>query len=158
MAETLRRLCEERGALLIVNDHVDLAIVAGAHGVHVGQRDLPVSAVRLLTGRRMIIGCSTNNPEEARQAEADGADYVSVGQLFPTGSKLDTRPATLDTLRAVRAAVSVPVCAIGGINETNIATVLEAGADSICVLSAVTSVPDPRAASAKLAEIIDKAV
>ena len=151
VAEALRRLCEERGALLIVNDHVDLAIVAGAHGVHVGQRDLPVSAVRLLTGRRMIIGCSTNNPEEARQAEADGADYISVGRLFPTGSKLDTRPATLDTLRAVRAAVSVPVCAIGGINESNIDEVLAAGADMASVIAAVVAAANVREAASRLA-------
>jgi thiamine-phosphate pyrophosphorylase len=151
VAEALRHLCEERGAFLIVNDHVDLAVAAGAHGVHVGQRDLPVPVVRLLTGRAMIIGCSTNNPEEARQAEADGADYVSVGRLFPTGTKLDTRPATLDTLRAVRAAVSVPVCAIGGINESNIDDVLAAGADMASVTAAVVAAANVREAASRLA-------
>ena len=126
IARALRALCRERGAPFIVNDHVDLALAVDADGVHVGQKDLPVSVVRRLVPRQMIVGCSTNNPEEARRAEADGADYVSVGRLFPTGSKQDTRPATTETLRVVKAAVSVPVCAIGGITEANIDEVLAA--------------------------------
>src|SRR3990172_12507419 len=108
IAEALQALCREREALFIVNDHVDLALAIGADGVHVGQKDLPVAVVRRLAPA-MVIGCSTNNPDEARRAEADGADYVSVGRLFPTGSKDDTRPATAETLRAVKAAVSLPV-------------------------------------------------
>ena len=129
VAEALQRLCRERGALFIVNDHVDLALAVGADGVHVGQKDLPVSVARRLVPREMLIGCSTNNADEARRAEADGADYVSVGNLFGTSSKEDARPATLETLREVKAAVRIPVCAIGGINETNVASVIAAGAD-----------------------------
>jgi len=151
VAEALQALCRERGALFIVNDHVDLALAAGADGVHVGQKDLPVSVVRRLVPREMVIGCSTNNADEARRAEADGADYVSVGRLFPTGSKNDTRPATTETLRAVKAAVSLPVCAIGGINETNIDGVLAAGADMAAVIAAVIAAPDVSAAARRLA-------
>jgi len=151
VAEALQRLCRERGALFIVNDHVDLALAVGADGMHVGQRDLPVATVRRLVPREMVIGCSTNNPEEARRAEADGADYVSVGRLFPTGSKDDTRPATTETLRAVKAAVSLPVCAIGGINESNIDGVLAAGADMAAVIAAVIAAPDVQAAARRLA-------
>ena len=147
IAQALGALCRERGALFIVNDHVDLALAAHADGVHVGQKDLPVGAVRRLAPREMIVGCSTNNPEEARRAEADGADYVSVGRLFPTGSKEDTRPATTETLRAVKTAVSVPVCAIGGISETNIDEALAAGADIVAVIAAVIAAPDPSAGS-----------
>ncbi|MFB3053207.1 MAG: thiamine phosphate synthase [Dehalococcoidia bacterium] len=147
IARALSALCRERGAPFIVNDHVDLALAADADGVHVGQKDLPVSVVRRLVPRQMIVGCSTNNPEEARRAEADGADYVSVGRLFPTGSKQDTRPATTETLRAVKAAVSVPVCAIGGITEANIDEVLAAGADMAAVIAAVIAAPDPSASS-----------
>ena len=150
-AEALQALCRERGALFIVNDHVDLALAAGADGVHVGQKDLPVSVVRGIVPREMVIGCSTNNADEARRAEGDGADYVSVGRLFPTGSKDDTRPATLETLRAVKAAVSLPVCAIGGINETNIDEVLAAGADMAAVIAAVIAAPDVTAAARRLA-------
>ena len=150
VAEALRALCRERGALFIVNDHVDLALAAGADGVHVGQKDLPVAAVRRLAPE-MVIGCSTNNAEEARRAQADGADYVSVGRLFPTGSKDDTRPATAETLRAVKAAVSLPVCAIGGINESNIDAVIAAGADMAAVIGAVVAAPDVREAARRLA-------
>jgi thiamine-phosphate pyrophosphorylase len=152
LAEALARLCRERGALFIVNDHADLALAAGADGVHVGQKDLPVPVVRRLLPPGMIVGCSTNNVEEARRAQAQGADYVSVGRLFPTGSKADTRPATTDTLRAVRAAVSIPVCAIGGINESNIDQVLAAGAEMAAVIAAVVAAPDVREAARRLAQ------
>lgn len=138
-----------------MNDHVDLALAAGADGVHVGQTDLPVAAVRRLGGAEMLIGVSTNNPDEARQAEADGADYVSVGRLFETGSKEDTRPATTGTLRAVRSAVSVPVCAIGGINEANIDDVIAAGVDMVAVIGAVCAAADPREAARGLAARFD---
>ena len=151
IAGALRSLCQEHGALFIVNDHVDLALAVEAHGVHVGQKDLPVSVVRRLAPREMIVGCSTNNPEEAVRAEADGADYVSVGRLFPTGSKEDTRPATTETLRAVKAAVSLPVCAIGGIDETTIDEVVAAGANMAAVIAAVVTAPDVREAARRLA-------
>ena len=151
LAQSLASLCREAGALFIVNDHADLAVAAGADGVHLGQKDLPVAAVRRIVGRDMILGASTNDVDEARKAEADGADYVSVGRLFETGSKEDTRPATTETLSAVIAAVSVPVCAIGGINESNIDEVIAAGADMAAVIGAVCVAPDPRAAARGLA-------
>jgi len=151
LAASLASLCREAGALFVVNDHLDLALAAGADGVHVGQKDLPVSLVRRLAGPDMIIGCSTNNADEARTAEADEADYVSVGRLFETGSKEDTRPATVDTVREVKAAVSVPVCAIGGINESNIDEVIAAGADMVAVIGAVVGASDPREAARGLA-------
>ena len=147
----LANVCRGAGVPLIVNDHVDLALAAEADGVHVGQLDLPVSVVRRLVPDGWIVGASTNNAGEAQAAEADGADYVSVGNLFGTTSKDDTRPATLDTLREVKAAVAVPVCAIGGIDETNIAEVIAAGADMASVISAVMAADDPRAAAQRLA-------
>ena len=146
----LADICRGASVPLIVNDHVDLALAAGADGVHVGQRDLPVSVVRRLVPDGWIVGASTNNADEARAAEADGAEYVSVGNLFGTTSKDDTRPATLDALREVKAAVRVPVCAIGGIDETNIAEVVAAGADMASVISAVMAADDPRVAAQRL--------
>ena len=151
LAESLASLCHEAGALFIVNDHADLALEAGADGVHVGQGDEPVASVRRMVPGDMIVGASTNNVEEARKAETDGADYVSVGRLFETGSKEDTRPATTETLRAVKAAVSVPVCAIGGINESNIDAVIAAGADMVAVIGAVAGAADPNEAATRLA-------
>ena len=151
VARALLDLCRDAGVPFIVNDHVDLALAVNADGVHVGQRDLPVSVVRGLVPRQMIVGCSTNNAEEAEQAEADGADYVSVGRLFPTGSKSDTRPANVDTIRSVKGAVRLPVCAIGGINESNIDEVIAAGADMVAVIAAVIAAPNVREAAWRLA-------
>jgi thiamine-phosphate pyrophosphorylase len=153
VARALAELCRARAVPFIVNDHVDLALACAADGVHLGQKDLPVGVVRRLVPASMIVGCSTNNAEEARRAEADGADYVSVGRLYPTGSKDDTRPATLDALRAVKAAVRVPVCAIGGINESNAREVVAAGADMISVISAVVGAADVRRAASRLAAV-----
>jgi len=151
IARALAQLCREAGVPFIVNDHVDLALAAGADGVHLGQKDLPVAVVRKLVPAAMIVGCSTNNVREAIQAEVDGADYVSVGRLFPTESKQDTRPASVETIREVKRAVSLPVCAIGGINEENIEEVLAAGADMAAVIAAVIAAPDVQAAARRLA-------
>lgn len=149
--EAISQICRQNGVPLIINDDVDVALVVGADGVHVGQKDLPVSAVRRIVPADWIVGASTNNVDEARQAVTDGATYVSVGNLFGTTSKDDTRPATLDMLRAVRATVSVPVCAIGGINESNISSVIDTGADMAAVISAIVAADDPREAAKQLA-------
>ena len=151
VARRLMRVCSTPNLRLIINDHVDVALAAGADGVHLGQKDLPVAIVRRRLWRDGIIGCSANNVEEAVRAQGGGASYVSVGRLFPTTSKEDTRPATLETLRAIKAAVSIPVAAIGGITEKNIDAVLEAGADMVCVISAVVAAGDPREAARRLA-------
>jgi len=148
---TLLDLCRQHGALLIVNDHADLALATGADGVHLGQKDLPPAAVRAFVPPDFIVGVSTNNVEEARRAQADGATYVAVGALFPTASKAVTRPASPQRLRDVKQAVSVPVVGIGGINEGNIDQVLAAGADAVAVISAVITADDVRQAAARLA-------
>lgn len=147
----LRDLCLQHGALLIVNDHADLALVCQADGVHLGQKDLPPAAVRAFVPPTFIVGVSSNNVGEARRAQADGASYVAVGALFPTASKAATRPASPQRLREVKQAVSVPVVGIGGINEGNIDQVLAAGADAVAVISAVIGADDVRAATARLA-------
>jgi thiamine-phosphate pyrophosphorylase len=149
-ARRLMRVCSAPNLRLIINDHADVAVAAGADGVHLGQKDLPTAVVRRRLMRQGIIGCSANNVEEALRAQADGADYVSVGRLFPTTSKEDIRPATLETLRAVKKAVSIPVAAIGGITEENIDAVLAAGADMVCVIAAVVAAPDPLEAAQRL--------
>ncbi len=144
-------LCRNAGAIFIATDHVDLAIACGADGVHLGQRDLPIDAARAIAGPSMIIGVSTNNAAEALAAEAAGADYVAIGAIFTTASKGTTRPASLDRIAEVKAAVRVPVVAIGGIDASNIGRVIAASADAAAVISAVCSAADPRAAAAKLA-------
>src|SRR5947209_9284280 len=96
VVEALLAACRAVGVPLVINDHVDLALATGADGVHVGQHDLPVAVARRLLPAGAIVGCSTNNPDEARAAEAAGASYIAVGRIFPTQSKTVTRPATLD--------------------------------------------------------------
>jgi thiamine-phosphate diphosphorylase len=150
-ARAIAALCGEYGAIFIANDYPDLAVASGADGVHLGQDDLPIEAVRPMVGDAMIIGVSTNNADEARRAEAAGADYVAVGAIFPTSSKDVTRAASVERLREVKAAVRVPVVAIGGINASNIGSVVAAGADAAAVISAVCGADDPRAAAAELA-------
>jgi len=151
LARALLDACHEHNRLFIVNDHADLALAAGADGVHVGQKDLPVAEVRRVVGPEMIVGASTNNLDEARKAVADGASYIAVGRLFKTGSKEDTRPATLEMLHAIKAAIRVPVCGIGGIDETNIRSVIDTGADMAAVIGAVSGADDPRASAEALA-------
>lgn len=150
-ARAIRKLCRDHGALLIVNDHVDFALAVGADGVHLGQRDLPVAVARSLVPSDFIVGASTNNVDEARAAEADGASYVAVGSIFATGTKETTRPASPQRLREVKRVVGLPVVAIGGINATNVAEVVAAGADAVAVISAVCSADDVRAAAQDLA-------
>lgn len=149
-ARAIAAMCRDAAVPFIVNDHADLALACGAAGVHLGQKDLPIDTVRPIVGER-IIGVSTNNADEARAAEAAGADYVAVGAIFATATKEVTRPADLDRIRAVKAAVRVPVVAIGGINASNIASVVEAGADAAAVIGAVCAADDPRAAARLLA-------
>jgi len=166
VAEALARLCRERGVPFIVNDHVDLALVAGADGVHLGQHDLPAALVRTLVPATFVVGVSTNTVEEARCARDDGASYVAVGSIYPTGSKAPerTRPASIERLREVKAAVDpstgsgrrLPVVAIGGINQSNIDEVIAAGADAVAVISAVCAADDPREAAQRLAERFER--
>jgi thiamine-phosphate pyrophosphorylase len=152
-ARAIRELCAQHGAVYIVNDHVDLALAVGAGGVHLGQHDLPVEAVRPLVPAEFVVGVSTNNVAEALQTQAAGASYVAVGAIFPTASKEPerTRPASPERLREVKAAVDVPLVAIGGINESNIDQVVAAGADAVAVISAVCAADDPRGAARRLA-------
>jgi thiamine-phosphate diphosphorylase len=153
----IHALCLEHAALLIVNDHADLALVLARSrggptglGVHVGQKDLPVTEVRAIVPETLILGASTNNPEEARAAAAAGANYIAVGDIFGTASKEGTRAASPERLAEVRAAVAVPVFGIGGINAANVREVMAAGAAGVAVISAVCSAEDPRAAAAEL--------
>lgn len=157
VALDLRALCRQAGVIFIINDDVDLALACEADGVHLGQKDLPVSVARRQLPIDALVGCSTNNPEEARRAQEEGADYVGVGALFVTSSKSDTRPASLQVLADVRRAVSLPVVGIGGINRENAAQVAAAGADAVAVIGAVCSAEDPEAAARSLAEVLEGA-
>lgn len=147
LTQRLVRRCREVGATLIVNDRADLALAAGAHGLHVGQDDLPAPHARAVLAPGMLLGVSTHDPEQARQAVRDGADYVAVGSIFPTTSKAGFQLVGPDLIRRVRPEVSVPLVGIGGITADNASAVLAAGADSVAVISALCAAPDPEAAT-----------
>jgi thiamine-phosphate diphosphorylase len=144
-------------ALFIVNDRLDVALAAEADGVHVGQDDLPVEIARKIAGGNFIIGASSATLDEARRAAAAGADYLGIGTIFPTDSKADTGPALgLEILGQIKQATNLPVIAIGGITGDNAPSVLEAGADGLAVISAITGAPDMVAATRNLVTLIEK--
>jgi len=131
------------GLTIIINDRVDVALAVGAHGVHLGQDDIPPEAARQLLGREAIIGYSTHNVDQAKSALDLPIDYLAVGPIFDTATKTDTSPALgLEGLRGVRRAIgNVPLVAIGGISRANAGDVIAAGADSVAVISALLSDP-----------------
>ncbi|WP_430506546.1 thiamine phosphate synthase [Haloparvum sp. PAK95] len=160
MGKRLRELTTEADAALIVNDRIDLAAAVDADGVHLGQSDLPVEVAREQLGDDAIVGCSTSTVREAEIAEAAGADYLGVGAVYGTSSKdVDAAKDGIgtDRIRAIAEAVDVPVIGIGGIDPSNAAPVVEAGATGVAVISAITAAEDPEAAAAKLSEVVSRA-
>ena len=149
-ADSLRRLCSDAGALLIINDDPKLARLCAADGVHVGQTDAGIPYCRKVLGFDQIIGKSNANELEAQQSMREGADYIAVGSIFTTKTKLNSRPAGLDILRRVAGDAVAPVVAIGGINADNINAVAAAGADAVCVASAVGEADYPEGATRQL--------
>lgn len=139
IAREMAVFCRDSGVLFIVNDRLDVAILSGADGVHLGQSDLPVSEARRLAPRPFIVGASAHTPDEADKAGADGADYLGVGAVFGTGSKDDAKIIGLDGLRKVVAAARVPTVAIGGITRENLPEVMRCGVDGVSVISAAVS-------------------
>lgn len=148
-------LCRRFGALFIVNDRADIAVASGADGVHLGQDDLPLELARKVCGANFIIGISTHTVDQAIEAERGGADYIGFGPIFGTSTK-DTgyTPRGLSMLAEVRAAVKIPVAAIGGITADNAGEVLRAGADMLAVASAVQAGGDVAGAARRFVEII----
>ena len=157
MAERLRDRCRAAGATFVVNDRLDLALALGADGVHLGQDDLPPAAARPLLRPGMILGLSTHSPEQARAAQAAGADYVAVGSMFPTGTKPDFQLVGPELIGKLRGEISVPLIGIGGITHDNVAQVIRAGADGVAVISAVCGAPNPEAATRRFLGLIDAA-
>jgi len=157
LAQRLRARCRQAGVTFVMNDRVDLAVAVEADGVHLGQDDLPPRYARPLLRPGMILGVSTHSVEQARRAQADGADYVAVGAMFPTDTKPDFELVGPALVRAVRGEIRVPLVGIGGITPENAGQVIAAGADGVAVISAVCAAPDPRAASAHFFDAIRRA-
>src|SRR6266487_6981047 len=139
----LRALTRERGALLIVNDRVDVALAIEADGVHVGQDDMPAALARRLLGPHRILGVSAATMEEAEVAVAAGADYLGVGPIYPSRGKADAGPATgVQLLTELAERYAIPLVAIGGLSPANVAEVIRAGAVGVAVITAVVNAPD----------------
>ena len=143
-------LCREKGVISIINDAVDIAAAVGADGVHVGQSDLAAGRAREVLGPDKLIGVSAHSVEEALAAQAAGADYLGVGAAFVTGTKTDAAPISRDTIRAITAAVDIPVVAIGGISRDNITELAGCGLDGVAVVSALFAQKDVKAAAKEL--------
>ena len=149
-------LCREKGAVSIINDNVEIAAEVGADGVHVGQEDLACGRARAILGPDKIIGVSAHNVEEALAAQAAGADYLGTGAAFVTGTKTDAKPISKDTIRAICAAVDIPVVAIGGITRENILELEGCGLDGVAVVSALFAQENVKAAAEELLALSDR--
>ena len=155
----IRRMCSDAGAIFIVNDRLEVALECDADGLHVGQQDRPARELRALLGGKLL-GVSAGNAEEAAQATRDGADHLGVGPIYSTATKSDAGAATgLGLIQAARGASrGLPIVAIGGINESNLAEVSRAGADSAAIISAVVCAPDMAEATRRLVRIWDESL
>ncbi len=139
----IKNICAGSGSRLIINDRIDIALAVDADGVHIGDEDMPLAAARRILGAKKIVGVTVHNVDEAREAEARGADYLGVSPIFFTATKADAGAACgVETLAAIRRACRLPLAAIGGIDLSNVDAVIGAGADMVCAISAVVARPD----------------
>ena len=152
-AREMAALCRRYRVPFIVNDRVDIALACGADGVHVGQDDMEVSAVRRMAGDKLMVGVSAHTVEEAVRAARGGADYLGLGAVFSTSTKADAGAMSRNTLKAICQAVDLPKVAIGGISAKNILELSGSGVDGVAVVSAIFGAPDPRRAAQDLAEL-----
>ncbi len=157
LAQELRDRARSSGVTFIVNDRLDAALAIEADGLHVGQDDLPAPIARRLLKPGTLLGVSSHSLEQARQAQADGADYVAVGSIYPTGTKPESQLVGVDLVRQVRPHLHVPLVAIGGITTRNVGEVIRAGADGVAVLSAICAAPDPAQAARDFLAAIEAA-
>lgn len=154
-ARRIHKILSPYAVPLIINDRVDVALAVGAEGVHIGQEDMPYPLARKLLGSEAIIGLSVETPEQVTAAEDFDVAYLGVSAIFATPTKIDTRRLWgLEGLRQVRAMSCHPIVAIGGINAANAADVIQAGADSLAVVSAICAAPDPQVAAEHLRHLI----
>lgn len=157
LATDVAARCRDAGALCIVNDRADIAVAAGADGVHLGADDLPVAAARAVVGPDLLVGATARDAEQARAAVADGADYLGVGPVHATQTKQGLpSPIGTEGLAAVTAAVEVPVLAIAGITARRVPAAIGAGAHGVAVTGAVSRVDDPGAAVHDLLAALDQ--
>lgn len=141
-AKKLRELTKKYNVDFIINDRVDIAMLCDADGVHIGQSDIPCSEVRKLVGKEKIIGVSARTIEEAEQAKLEGADYIGVGAMFSTNTKLDAERVTLKTLKEIKEKIELPIVVIGGITIDNMKSIKEIGVNNFAVVSDILGKED----------------
>lgn len=151
-AVRVKKITDRYHIPLIINDRVDIAMAVDAAGVHLGQSDLPVTIARQLLGEEKIIGVSAAKPEEALQAEEEGADYLGIGAMFVTTTKQNTRPVTMETLLEIRSKVALPIVAIGGIGRDNLERFKNTGINGLAVVSAIVAQDNVEMAARELYE------
>ncbi len=158
MALALLEITRQRGAALIVNDRLDVALAAGADGVHLGQDDLPLPAARRIMPEGMVLGVSVDNVQQAQEAEAAGASYLGAGSVFATSTKPDAgSPIGVEAFAAICRSVRIPVVGIGGINAGNAGEVIKAGGAGVAVISAVVGAEDIKKAAQELSSEVSRA-
>ena len=149
-AQEVKRITDQYQVPLIINDRVDIALAVKATGIHIGQNDIPVSIVRELIGKDMLLGVSVSSAEEAGQAMEDGADYLGVGAMFPTGTKRDAAMVSMEELRRIRRITNLPIVVNGGINRDNAGKFRPMGIDGLAVVSAIIGQLDIRKAAEEM--------
>lgn len=152
-AKVIKKITDKYNIPFVINDNIDVALAVNSDGVHVGQDDMNAKDVRKLIGKDKIIGVSVQTVEQAILAEQNGADYLGVGSVFPTSTKTDANYISIKQMKEISRAVSIPIVAIGGINENNIEKLRESGIDGICVISAIFSKPDILEATKRLQKL-----
>lgn len=152
LAEQVHGLTRRYGVPLLIDDRLDVAMAVDAEGVHLGQSDLPIHVARRILGADKIVGATAKTVPQAREVYEQGADYLGVGAIYPTTTKVKTVLTSTDTLRDICAAVPIPVNAIGGLNKTNIDVLCGVPIAGICVVSAIMKADDPRQAAIDLRE------
>lgn len=152
-AVAVKQVTDKYHIPLIINDRIDIAMAVQATGVHIGQHDLPAAAVRKIIGENMLLGVSASSIAEAIQAQQDGADYLGVGAMFPTGTKTDADSVSMEELQKIRTAVSLPIVVIGGINKGNAGRFKPMRIDGLAVVSAIIAQSDIKVAAAELKDL-----
>jgi thiamine-phosphate pyrophosphorylase len=153
-ALAVKQMLSETNVPLIINDRVDVALAIGADGVHLGQSDLPLPAVKKIIPETMIVGISAATLEEATEAERNGADYIGVGALFSTSSKQDATLLPEGMLEDICRQISIPVIAIGGLTAERLQTLSNSGISGAAIVSAIMGAPDPRLAAMELKNVL----
>ena len=157
LARRLKAACQEAGALFVMNDYLDMALACEADGLHVGQDDLPAEEARRLLPPGVLLGVSVTTPEQAVAADRAGADYIAVGSIYPTSTKETVIVVGVATLGQVRQVTQRPLVAIGGITAEKVKELVAAGADAVCVISAVLNAPSPGAAARQFSQRLEEA-